>query len=232
MDKPALLAQPEFFTQRAHSGKIVCARMPVADGMAHLVAVDTERGAHYCTCPFRPRPCVHALALAALHARHGAGLFEEMSDLPDWVAALLRGQVPVLPPSASASPSGAPLAARHQRRLERLERAAAGLEDLERWLQDALRKGLATLVSEDPAALLHIATRMADASLPGLSRQLRLLGQLPTQRPDWAERLSEGLAACALAVRAFRRRHHLPDDALADLQAFIGISTRRDEVLA
>jgi len=231
LDKPALLAHPAFFAQRSFFEKIVFAEMPVATGAVHRVALDLGSGGLYCTCPFRPRPCVHAQALAALHAREGAAVFEGKNALPDWVVVLLGGAAP---PAAAiiGSSEEAKAAARQQRRLERLERAANGLDDLERWLHDAVRQGLATLVGEDPGALAHIATRMADASLPGLSRWLRLLGQVSPNRPDWAERMAEGLAQCYLAVRAFRRRSELYEGVLADLQAFVGIPTRRDEVLA
>ena len=231
MEKSALLAQPAFFAQRSFFEKIVFAEMPVATGAAHRVALDLGSGGLYCSCPFRPRPCVHAQALAALHAREGAAVFEEKNALPDWAVALLSGTAqPAAPtPSSTAEEKSA---ARQQRRLERLERAANGLDDLERWLHDAMRQGLATLVGEDPGAFAHIASRMADASLPGLSRWLRLLGQVSPNRPDWAERVLDGLAQCYLAVRAFRKRDELSEGLLADLQAFVGITTRREEVLA
>ena len=231
MEKSALLAQPAFFAQRSFFEKIVFAEMPVATGIVHRVMVDLGSGGLYCSCPFRPRPCVHAQALTTLHAREGAAVFEEKNALPDWAAVLLGGAVlPASPTSASTAEDK--IAARQQRRLERLERAANGLDDLERWLNDAMRHGLATLVNEDPGAFAHIASRMADASLPGLSRWLRLLGQVSPNRPDWAERVLDGLAQGYLAVSAFRKRSELSEGLLADLQAFVGIATRRDEVLA
>lgn len=232
LDKSALLAYPAFFAQRSFFEKIVFAEMPVATGAAHRVVLDLGNNRLYCTCPFRPRPCLHAQALAALHAREGTAVFEEKNAPPDWAVALLGGASPGDASAARGSSEEAKAAARRQRRIERLDRAANGLDDLDRWLHDALRQGLATLVGEDPGALAHIATRMADASLPGLSRWLRLMGQVSPNRPDWAERMAEGLAQCYLAVRAFQRRSELPEGVLADLQAFLGIATRRDEVLA
>lgn len=231
VEKSALLAQPAFFAERSFFEKIVFAEMPVATGTLHRVAVDWGNGRLYCTCPFRPRPCVHAQALATLHAREGLAVFEGKDALPDWVVALLSGIVPQPAVTVAASAEDK-AAARQQRRLERLERAANGLDDLDRWLLDVARQGLASLVGEDPGAFAHIASRMADASLPGLSRWLRLLGQVSPNRPDWAERVLEGLAQCYLTVRAFRKRGELSEGLLADLQSFVGISARRDEVLA
>lgn len=212
-------------------GQVVCAHLPVSAEQVHQVVVDVARQAHFCSCPFRPRPCLHSQALALLHAQAGKAAFDEVPDLPEWAVALLNGRA-LAASAAQPDRAEAKMAARQQRYLERLERAAHGLEDLDLWLQDVMRQGLAQVISDDPGAVRHIAARMGDASLPGLSRHLRLLSLLSPNRPDWAERVLEGLALCALAVRAFRQRHTLPDALLADLQTFVGISARREEVLA
>ena len=229
MTRIELLAQQAFFPQRFLVEKIVFAEMPGGADSVHGVVVDLGENAMYCTCAFYPKPCVHAQALQTLWACEGTALFSEQTECPDWVIALLNGQ-PAAVGSASRSEQNA--VAKQQRRSDRLDRAAHGLEDLELWLHDTMRRGLATLVAEDPAAFAHIASRMADASLPGLSRTLRVLGQVSSNRPDWAERTLEVLAQCYLAVRAFRKRDEMPDAFLVDLQTFLGISMRRDEVLA
>lgn len=229
MTRIELLAQPAFFPQRFLVEKIVFAEMPVAADLVHGVVIQVEQNVLYCTCGFNPKPCLHAQALQALLAREGTALFSEQPECPDWVTALLNGQPTAV---GSTSRSEQNTVAKEQRRSHRLDRAAHGLEDLELWLHDTMRRGLATLVAEDPAAFAHIASRMADASLPGLSRTLRLLGQVSPNRPDWAERMLEVLAQCYLAVRAFRKREEMTDAFLVDLQTFLGISMRRDEVLA
>lgn len=228
--RAALLAQPDFFPQRFIFEKIIFAEITANEEVAHGVAVNLETQNLYCTCPFRPKPCIHALALNALFDREGEAIFTTSSELPDWVNALLNG----LPASQirSAKNAEAKAASKQKTRFERLERAANGMEDLEAWLLDTARRGLATVVSEDPKWWEGIASRMADASMTGLSRTLRLLGQIPSSSSDWAEKTAAVLADCYLAVRAFRKRDILPETLLYDLQNFIGISTKKEEVLA
>ena len=68
--------------------------------------------------------------------------------------------------------------------------------------------------------------------MTGLSRNLRLLSKIPPGASDWATQVAEVLAQIYLAVRAFRKRDVLPDALLYDLQNFIGISIKKEEVLA
>ena len=228
--RAALLAQPDFFPQRFVFEKIIFAEIAAGNGIVYGVAVHLEHKDLYCSCPFRPKPCIHALALRALFDHAGEALFAPVGELPEWVSALLSGQ-----PSAHirlTSSEQERAVARSLRRFERLERAAGGFDDLEAWLLDTARRGLATVVSEDTKWWEGIAARMADASMTGLSRTLRSIGQIPATAPDWAEQTAAVFADCYLAVRAFRKRDVLPEALLYDLQSFIGISTKKEEVLA
>lgn len=228
--RATLIAKPWFFPQRFIFEKIIFAEITAGEGVVYGVAVHLENQNLYCTCPFRPKPCIHALALRALLEREGEAIFAPVGELPVWVSALLNGlPANALSPVFSLQKASA---AKLQRRFERLERAAGGFEDLEAWLLDTARRGLATVVSEDTRWYEGIASRMADASMTGLSRTLRLIGQIPTTAPDWAEQAAAVIADCYLAVRAFRKREVLPAALLYDLQNFIGISMKKEEVLA
>lgn len=159
----------------------------------------------------------------------GEDFFPEAEHLPAWALALIQGRTGIeLPADTSAQRE----AAKARRRFDRLERAVHGFEDLENWLLDLLRRGLAVAVSEEKDFYALAAARAADASMTGLSRAFRLLGEIPAGDPEWAERTLATLADAYLAVRAFRNRDSLPESLLYDLQAFIGISTRKEEVLA
>lgn len=227
--RATLLAQSGFFPQRFIFEKIIFAEIIASDEVTYGVAVNLETKSLYCSCPFRPKPCIHALALNALFEREGEAVFTASNELPGRVSALLNGlpvsQIP------SGKNAGAKAAAKAKTRFERLERAANGMEDLEAWLLDTARRGLATVVSEDPKWWEGIAARMADASMMGLSRTLRLLGQISPAAPDWVEQVAGVFADCYFAVRAFRKRDILPEPLLFDLQNFVGINTKKEEVL-
>ncbi|MCC6463056.1 MAG: hypothetical protein IT260_21480 [Saprospiraceae bacterium] len=221
------LAQPEFFPRRYSCQGLLLAELPTGLDTTHGVLLDPEKKALYCTCPFLPKPCVHARALSLLFDRMGASLFEPIPELPEWAAALAAGR----PARLQATAAGGE-AARAQRHAQRIERATQGFEDLENWLLDTLRRGIATAVSEDPAFYQQIAGRLADASMSALSRNFRTLSALPPSAPDWAERTLDVLAEAALALQAFRQRALLPEALLSDLEAFIGITLKKDTVLA
>lgn len=225
-----LLAQPRFFPHRFIFEKIIFAQIAIEEGIEYGVAIHLESQKRYCTCPFRPKPCVHAIALNALFDREGDSIFTPVNELPAWANALLEGAP--APNSTSAFAKAAAVKTKQQRRFERLERAANGFDDLEAWLLDTARRGIAAVVSENPKWGEGIAARMADASMTGLSRTLRLLGQIPTAAPDWADKTAAVLADCYLAVRAFQKRDDLSENLLFDLQNFIGINLKKDEVLA
>ena len=225
-----ILAHPDFFQQRFAVGDIVGAEMPAGEEKSYTIALDTAHNKLYCSCPFYPKPCMHALALAALYHREGRSVFPDTAAEPAWLPALLAGQS-----AGKIRPGSNPeqrAASQEKTRFERLERASNGFEDLETWLSDTVRRGLATVVSEEPAAFDHIAARAADASMTGLSRSLRLLSKIPVAAPDWATQVAESLAQIYLAVRAFRKRAALPEALLYDLQNFIGIAIKKEDVLA
>jgi hypothetical protein len=148
-------------------------------------------------------------------------------DLPTWVHALLAGK----PAAVLQNHTPTREAAREQRRHERLDRAERGMEDLDVWINDTLRHGLATIVYENPGAIELIASRMADASLTGISRSLRLLAALPPGHPSWTEAATKCIADLCLAKHAFQRREHLSEAQAADLQTFLGIATPKEKVL-
>lgn len=204
--------------------------MPAGAFPVHTLALDTVRNKLYCSCPFFPKPCVHALALSALFRREGHAHFPEISEQPAWLDTLLAGR-PAHGQASETDPEKR-AALRQRTRFERLERAQNGFDDLETWLHDTVRRGLATVISEEPAAFEHLAARAADASMTGLSRSLRLLSGIPVNAPDWTTQASDAIAQVYLAVRAFRNRAMLPEILLYDLQNFIGINLKKEEVLA
>jgi hypothetical protein len=198
--------------------------MPVAVGLAHHILIQSDPPQFRCSCTARRGPCLHALALAGWYHQAGVAAFPLADQLPEWAFALANTG------AAAAVQTGAAAADRRAQRLfERLERAADGLSDLENWLEDLARRGLATTLGESAAPFAHIATRMADASLPGLARLFRNLDA--DESPDLADRTADALGACYLAIRSFQKRESLPPALAFDLQAFLGVSLKKEEAL-
>jgi SWIM zinc finger len=188
--------------------------------------------AYLCSCPSRKVPCKHALALLL---QWSDGLVP-VSQPPPFAAGWLNARAArkERPEPATAGRQRGELvdpAAAAKRAAARADRVAAGLEELDQWLCDQIRGGVAGL---DRAGYRHfdtIAARMVDAQAPGVAGMLR---SIPAEFASvgWPSRVLEQLGALHLLVQAHRRLDELPADLAATVRARIGYSISKTEVLA
>ena len=82
---------------------------------------------------------------------------------------------------------------------------AAGVAELDRWLRDLVRSGLADAPGRPRRFWEAIAARMVDAQAPGLARMLRELPGIAASGAGWQERLLEHLARLFLLLEGYRR---------------------------
>ena len=113
----------------------------------------------------------------------------------------------------------------------RASRVELGLQELDRWLADQVRTGLAPLPKLGDAHFDAIAARMVDAQAPGVASLLRAL---PTElgEDDWPDRMLHGLAGLHLLSRAHASIATLPDDLAATVRSRIGYPVAKADVLA
>lgn len=106
-------------------------------------------------------------------------------------------------------------------------RVAAGLAELERWLADQVRQGLAGSAEHDWEGL---AKRLVDAQAPGVAG---LVSRLPRVRreDDWPGRLLEEYALLNLLAVAYRRCAELPGPLARSVLIRAGFPVTREEVL-
>jgi hypothetical protein len=122
-------------------------------------------------------------------------------------------------------------AAAAKRAAARAERVARGLDELDQWLCDQIRGGIAGLDRAGYAHFDTMAARMIDAQAPGLAGMLR---SIPAEfaSAGWPSRVLEQLGALHLLIQAHRRLDDLPSDLAATVRARIGYSVSKSEVLA
>ncbi len=179
-----------------------------------------------CTCPSRRRPCKHALGLLL---RWADDQLSEASE-PDFAAQaatrLAAGAGRVEPPRR---PVDAEAAAR--RAEQRRQRVADGLDELERWLADQVRAGLAELPRAGYPHVDAVAARMVDAQAPGVAGTLR---SIPADLvgDGWPERVLHQLAGLYLLARAHRRLDELPVALAATVRSRVGYPVAKADVLA
>jgi hypothetical protein len=193
-----------------------------------VVALGAEP-AYACSCPSRKFPCKHALALLLLWS---AGRVPEAAAEADFAAGWIRGRQQAAGrarPDGDATVTDPEGAAR--RAAARVDRVSAGLDDLDLWLHDQVRGGLAALERAGYAHFDRVAARMVDAQAPGVASMLR---SIPAElaAADWPARVLERLAGLHLLVEAHRRIDSLPDVLAANVRSRVGYPVSKSEVLA
>jgi hypothetical protein len=120
-----------------------------------------------------------------------------------------------------------------ERRVEQREaRVATGLAELDRWLCDQVRQGLALSQRAGYRHWDDIAARMVDAQAPGLAERLRALAALPHSGPGWEGRLLADYALLRLLTVAYRERAALPPPLRDTVRSRIGFTVRQADLLA
>lgn len=193
----------------------------------YQVAVDLAGPAFRCTCPARRSPCRHGLGLLLLAAADPDALptAEPPEPVTRWLAG--RDRPGRAPRTAPADPAAQ--AARAEARATRID---AGVAELERWLADLVRQGLAAARAQPYRFWDAMAARLVDAQAPGLAGRVRRLAGVAASGEGWQERLLADLGLLHLAVRGWQRRDTLDEASRADLRAVVGWPVPAEEVLA
>jgi len=201
--------------------------------------IDLSEPAFKCSCPSRKFPCKHALGLFLLLANAPATRSAATST-PAWAAEWLakrdqqaQGKTEAAK-KAVEEPDEATLARRAsqkvKRSLDREAKVTAGLKELELWLRDLLRHGLAAAQTRSYDYWDQMAARLIDAQAPGAARRVRELSRVPQSRDGWIEQLLAKVSSLFLLLKAFDRIDTLPAAVQADVRSAIGWSYKEDEL--
>ena len=189
----------------------------------YQVAVDLSGPAYKCSCPSRKIPCKHALGLLLLWSAGDVREGTPLAFADEWLAARAERAEKVVQVSAERASKSADPEARAKRQARREERIGAGLQELDRWLRDLVRQGLAAAQSRPMRFWDDAAARLVDAQAPALGGRVRALGSTAhSGRPDWPARLLAQLGRLHLAVSAWSRADALPDELRASLRDVLG----------
>jgi hypothetical protein len=134
------LANPARWRTSGRSATAVWGLCQGSAGAPNQVSVDLDGPAYRCSCPSRKIPCKHALGLLLVAAADG--LTEALP--PDWASDWLASRAARVAAAAirdgrQAEPDEA---ARLKRAEARERKVIAGVEELDRWLGDLMRRGL------------------------------------------------------------------------------------------
>lgn len=209
----------------------------------YQVTVELSAPAFACSCPSRKFPCKHALGLLLLWS---AGSVAEAPALPPRVEEWLSGRVErarktqarktaqaekaadlAADPQAAAKTA----AAAAKRAAQRAGRIEAGLDELELWLADQMRAGLAGLRGCGYQPLDGLARRLVDAQAPGVAARVRDLAPA-LSAPDWPDLTLRSFAQLHLLAQGWRHRAQLPAPLAGTVARRVGPAPTTEEIAA
>jgi len=213
---------------KAADGSVLWGECLGSAAAPYRTAVDLSGPAYRCSCPSRKFPCKHALALLLLWSD---GVVAAGGDPPEWVRDWLASREAA---AASAKDPKTPAdpAAALRRAEQREARVAAGLTELDRWLCDQVRQGLAASQRSGYRHWDDIAARMVDAQASGLAERLRALAAVRYSGSGWEARLLEEYALLRLLATAGREQAGLPRPLRDTVRSRVGFTVRQADVLA
>ncbi len=226
-----LLASARRWNNLGQSDTAIWGELAGSGASPYLTQVELSEPAFKCTCPSRKFPCKHALGLFLLYAAQ-PGSFRQ-DEPPGWVTEWLKRRANKEKPKSSTQekpPRTTSPAALERRAAEREKRMLAGLEDLERWITDLLRQGLASAQSLPRSTWETTASRLVDAQIPGLSRMLLSTADQISSGDGWESRVLDQLSRIHMVLQGYRRIDSLSPETQADLRSLVGIVTRQDDL--
>ncbi len=243
------LASSSRWVSLESDGKLIWGECKSSRGTAHYkTVVDLKGPAFKCSCPSRAFPCKHSLALLLLLAKDNEA-FRIPGEVPEEVTAWYnkrhKGESQEkkerTPEEIQKSE-----AAKEKKQQERFKRMAEGIDDLEKWLVDLIRTGLAAMdkrsdeftssginFSDGPPEeqWKNFSKRMVDAQLPGIARKIRETELLKGTTADWPAKVLANLSEIHLASRGFRQLDRLPAELQSELLTYVGKNIRKQDVL-
>ncbi len=221
---------------------------------------DVGGPAYRCNCPSRKIPCKHTLGLLLLHASGAVAPSRRLPFAAEWLRRRQAKAAEQAPEESAAgtsvpsqdggdvaaaevgalgggsrapeAPHGSVDPARLKRQFERADRMRAGLQELDRWLADRIRVGLAAAELSDDATWERLAARLVDAQCGALANRVKRVAAKVGQHARWHEDVLEEMALLhALAVGA-QRTGTLPVDLADGVHAATGLTVAKDDVLA
>ena len=204
----------------------------------YQTVIDLSEPAFKCSCPSRKFPCKHSLGLFLLVANDPS--IAKTTTVPAWASEWLtkRNQQAQrkteTAKKAEEEPDEATLARRAsqkaKRTLDREAKVVAGLKELELWLRDLVRHGLASAQTRSIDYWDQMAARLIDAQAPGVARRVRNLPRVVQSGDGWIEQLLSQVSSLFLLLKAYERLETLSIPTQADVRSAIGWTIKEEEL--
>jgi hypothetical protein len=200
----------------------------------YQAVVDLSEPAYKCSCPSRKFPCKHTLGLLL---RWAAGQVPQGAP-PDYVQQWHAGRAErVQKREVRAAKAAEPRTPEQERAAQRraqarADRMAEGVSEVQRWLDDQVRHGIAGLDRVGYSHFDRVAARLVDAQAGALAGAVRRLGSIPASGSGWEERLLGELGLLRMLTQAYGRLEELPQPLADTVAARVGQPVTSEQVLA
>jgi len=186
-----------------------------------------------CGCPSFKKPCKHGIALLVCYA-HSSNAFVLTQEIPAWVDKHLtkHGDAAAKKAEKAAQPAKVvDEVAQAKRIVAREKKVDAGLAELQLWLNDLIRSGLAHAKGLGHNHFQRMQQRLVDAQATGLSTMVDSLESALAHR-DWQHLAASQVGRIQLLLSAYSKLATLPIPLQADIRTLIGWNTPQEQVLA
>ncbi len=231
------------------NGRSVWGKCKSSGSVPYQTIVDLKGPAFKCNCPSRKFPCKHSLGLLLYSVSHKDNL-TVASEIPEIVTTWLEKR------DAKTSDSNKPKSKEEQKKADarkaknfndRMNIMQAGITDLQQWIQDIVRTGMASAdhnvqemttahvsYKSDASSELwrNMSMRMTDAKLSGIARRIREMSLIHGSGADWPSKMLEELSTLYLLAKGFERMDELPELLQRELLSTVGVSQKKDELHA
>lgn len=204
----------------------------------YQVTIDLSEPAFKCSCPSRKFPCKHGIGLFLMYAAAQIKESVPPAFCTEWLAKRAESQERKKERSETEL-TPEELAKKEKSKAKRVgdreTKVAAGLQELELWLADLIRQGLATAQTQPTEYWEKMAKRLVDAQAPNAARLVREMSSAVYQKngngKNWTDNLLEQASKIYLICDSYKRINDLPADVQADVRTAIGFTLKEDELL-
>lgn len=204
----------------------------------YLVQINLSGPKYKCSCPVRKPPCKHVLGLFFLFAKSSAVFkYQAPSEaIKNWldkqsssaITSTTRTSTPVLKTEEAIEQAKA---AKEKRWAQRVQLMASGMDELELWLTDLIRQGIANTDIQKASFWNQVAAKMVDAKLPRISTYLKETHQLIQQNQNWSEIVVARLGELYLWAESFKKRDLLSPEMQEELYQSLGKIIKKADIL-
>lgn len=228
------LLAPAKWPMLGHDNAAIWGECQGSGSKPYQVIIEISGPSFKCSCPSRKFPCKHGLALYLLLAQKQSAFTANTPPawVNEWLSARHERAEKKAEKAAQTEAKPADPEAAAKREAKRLQRMITGAQDLERWMADLVRHGLADLPAKPVAFWREAAARLVDAQAGGLAAGVRQLESAVSSGEGWQQRTVLSMGRLQLLTEAMQRMEALPEPLRHDVRSSAGWAMDKEEVLA